>query len=52
MTKYEWLAEFRTRLTLDLRPDIGDKLANTIALAEWIANGQLDPKLAAQRWAA
>ena len=51
-TRDTWTTEFVNVLTLELRPDIGLKFAQVIAVQQWTQNGGLEPAIAARRWAA
>ncbi len=51
MHKGDWTMEFVITM-LELRPDMGQRLALTIALQEWVQGSNEKPAEVAKRWVA
>lgn len=52
MSKDEWVTEFVKALVLRYRKHLSPKMARTIAIGEYVTQGNVGPDAAARRWAA
>lgn len=49
VTRDGWISEF-VNAVIDVRPDIGSKFANAVALSEWARHKGMTPADAAKQW--